>query len=40
MTVVKQHWLVEENSQWQAFFDHLTDRHSNEVPDFLTVEGR
>jgi ADP-ribose pyrophosphatase len=39
MVVVKQHRLVAENSKWRVFFDHLTDRHGNEVPDFLTIEG-
>jgi 8-oxo-dGTP pyrophosphatase MutT (NUDIX family) len=39
MVVVKRRRLAAANSKWQVFLDHLTDRHGNEVPDYLVIEG-
>jgi 8-oxo-dGTP pyrophosphatase MutT (NUDIX family) len=39
MVVVKAHRLAAANSKWQVFLDHLTDRHGNEVPDYLVIES-
>jgi ADP-ribose pyrophosphatase len=39
MVAIKQRRLVATNSKWRVFLDHLTDRHGNEVPDYLMIEG-
>lgn len=37
---VKNRRLVAQNSKWKVYFDHLSDGHGNEVPDYMVIEGR
>jgi 8-oxo-dGTP pyrophosphatase MutT (NUDIX family) len=39
VVIVKQRRLAVENTKWRVYLDHLTDRHGNEVPDYLVIEG-
>ena len=31
--------LAAANSKWNVYFDHLADRHGNEVPEYLVIES-